>query len=67
MYVTEKKMEIHYIIYVALFYAKYKRELSGVKHSMLENLDKIFKGQRVGGYPNLEEIRDRAEVYDIQL
>jgi predicted transcriptional regulator len=65
--ITEKDMNIHHIIYVALFYAKYKKQISAIRHKILENLDKIFEGERISGYPTLQEIKDRADVYDIRL
>lgn len=67
LYITEKDFEIWHIIFIALFYAKYKKSLFRIKHKILENLDNIFKGQRIQGYPSLEEIRDRAEVYGIKI
>lgn len=70
LYVAQKSKEIRHLIFVALFYAKYKREIARIKHDMLtqdilKNLDKIFEGGRISGYPTLQEIKDRAEVYDI--
>ncbi len=67
LYITEKGMEIHDLILLALFYAKHKKELAKIKHPIPDNIDKIFEGKRVPGYPTLEELKDRAEVYDIKL
>ena len=67
LYITEKYLEFKQIIMLALFYAKYKKYLSGIKHKIIENINKILKGQHISGYPTLEEIKDRADVYDIRL
>ena len=67
LYIAAKDNNVQHIILVAIFYAKYKKELSGIKHIIRENLDKIFEGERIPGYPSLAEIKDRAEVYDIKI
>jgi hypothetical protein len=65
--IAEKDFEIRQIILIALFYAKYKKMLKRVKHKISNNIDKIFEGQSIPGYPTLEEINDRAEVYHIKV
>jgi DNA-binding MarR family transcriptional regulator len=70
--VAQKSKEIRHLIFVALFYAKYKRgwarmKQNRLKHDILENLDKIFEGVRIPEYPTLQEIRDRADVYNIKV
>ncbi len=65
--ITEKDPHYMNIIFVALFYAKHKKHLVGIKHDMIDNLHKIFEGERIPNYPSLKEIEDRAEVYDIKL
>ena len=67
LYITEKSLEFRQIIILALFYAKYKKYLSGINHKILKNIDNIFEGQHIPGYPTLEEIKERADVYDIRL
>lgn len=66
IYVAEKNQEIRYIIFVALFLAKYK-ELSRMKHHIIENLNKVFSGEKIPGYPSLAEIKDRADIYNIEV
>ena len=65
--VAQKENEIRYIIFIALLYAKYKSKLSHIKHPILQNIDKIFEGEQIPRYPSLDEIKDRAQVYDIQI
>jgi len=67
LFITEKEKDIRHLTYVSLFYIKYKNELSNVKHSILTNIKQILQGKRIKGYPSLEEIREKAEVYDIRL
>ena len=67
LYIVEKDLQYQDLILIALFYTKYKKELSKIKHIILENIDKVFQGEQISGYPTLEEIKERAEIYDIQL
>ena len=67
LYVAEKNQDTRDLIFVALFLAKYKKELSGIKHRIVENLNKVFSGQYVHGYPVLSEIKDRASIYNIEV
>lgn len=67
LYVAQRENTIQSLIFIALFYAKYKSKLSHIKHPIRKNIDKIFEGEQIPRYPSLEEIRDRARVYDIQL
>lgn len=67
LYIAEKDNEPRHIIFISLFYIKYKKELSKIKHDIIENINKIFCGQHIPRYPTLEEIKDRADVYDIKI
>jgi len=65
--ITEKESNIQNIILVALFYLKHKKELKSIKHQIIDNLNKTFNGEKVKNYPSLQEINDRAEVYNIEV
>jgi len=64
--IAEKEKTIRYLIFVSLFYLKFKKELS-IKHPIVDKLKLILKGNDISGYPNLQEIKDRAEMYDIKI
>ncbi len=64
LYATEKDKNTRHIIFVALFYLKHKINIS---HPILNKIKKALKGERVPGYPSLEEMKDRAEVYGIKV
>jgi len=66
IYIAEKDMDTRYIIFIALFYAKYKKEFN-IRHPILTNIDAILKGADVKGYPKYQEIKDRAEIYNIEV
>lgn len=66
LHIADKEKTIYNRILVALFYLKFRRHLK-VRHPLIEGLKRVLRGERIGGYPSLEEIRDRAEVYDITL
>jgi hypothetical protein len=65
--ITEKNREIRYLLYCVLFYLKFKKQLGGVKSSILENIKLILEGKVIKGYPSLSEIKEKAGQYDIQL
>ncbi|MEK6946409.1 MAG: hypothetical protein AABX32_02280 [Nanoarchaeota archaeon] len=65
--VAEKGNDARDLIFVALFLAKYKKELSKVKHQIVKNLNKVFLGENIPGYPSLAEIKDRARIYNIKV
>ena len=67
LFVAEKEPETRYLIMIALFYVKYKNELSRIKHKVMENILKVLSGETVLGYPALTEIRDRASVYSLKV
>lgn len=66
LYIEEKEHDIRYLIFIGLFYAKYKKELK-VNHPIIRNLSEIFSGKNINGYPSYQEIKDRADVYNIKL
>ncbi|MFH1100612.1 MAG: hypothetical protein V1726_01050 [Methanobacteriota archaeon] len=65
--ITEKENDNRYIAYVSLFYAKYKKELADVKHPRLNDIKQVFQGKQITGYPSYEEIKEKADDYDIRL
>lgn len=65
--IAEKENYIYYIIYIALLYIQHKQLLSSVRHPIIENINKVLKGQKVEGYPSLAEIKEKAELYDIKV
>ncbi|MEK6864066.1 MAG: hypothetical protein AABX27_02145, partial [Nanoarchaeota archaeon] len=67
LYIAEKERDIRYIIYIALLYIAHKKQLSPVKHPVLDNIKLIIKGTKIENYPSLDEIREKAEIYDIKI
>lgn len=65
LHVTEKETDIRHITYLSLFYKKHKDELSSITHPILTNIRQVLKGKDIKGYPSLEEIKEKADVYDI--
>ena len=64
---AEKSNDIRDLIFVALFLAKYKKELTGISHSIVKNLNRVLSGEKIPGYPSLAEIKDRARIYNIKV
>ncbi|MBI3036533.1 hypothetical protein HYY73_02140 [Candidatus Woesearchaeota archaeon] len=67
LYRAEKEGDARDFIFIALFYLKHKSELKGIKHEIICNINKILQGEKVKYYPTLDEIKERAGVYDIKL
>ncbi len=65
--VIEKTKDFRDRLYLALFYYKYKKEFKDVKHEILDNLNKIFDGEKIERYPPLKEIKEKAKIYDIKM
>lgn len=67
LYVTEKEKDIKHIIFITLFYSKFRKELKHIKHPIVDNIKKVLAGERIKGYPSLQEIRERADIYNIKV
>ena len=65
--IAEKENSIQHIILAAIFYAKFKNELSQIMHPLLAIIKRVLAGERVAGYPSNSEIQDRGEIYDIEI
>jgi len=66
IYIAEKENDVRDLIFVALFYAKFKKDIK-IDHEILTNLSLVLLGKNIKDYPNYQEIKDRAEVYNIEL
>lgn len=49
LHITEKEKDIRHLTYISLFYAKYKNELTDVKHPLLDNIKQILQGKHIEG------------------
>ncbi|AKB25357.1 hypothetical protein MSMTP_1888 [Methanosarcina sp. MTP4] len=67
LYVTEKEPSVRHLIFLALYYCKYEEELKDVKHKIVKNLELVLQGERIKGYPDFEEIKEKAEMYGIEI
>ncbi len=67
LYVAEKEPSVRHFIFLALFYCKFEEELKEVKHDIVENLKLVLQGERIKGYPSFEEIKEKAEIYGIEI
>ncbi|MCK5107849.1 MAG: hypothetical protein KAQ83_03920, partial [Nanoarchaeota archaeon] len=66
LYIVEKEQAIRNLIFLALFYFKYQKEFN-TQHLILDNLKLVLNGKNIKGYPSYNEIKERAEVYNIKL
>ncbi|AKB36159.1 hypothetical protein MSSAC_1569 [Methanosarcina siciliae C2J] len=67
LYVAEKEPSVRHFIFLALFYCKFEEELKEVKHDIVENLKLVLQGERIKGYPSFEEIKEKADMYGIEI
>ena len=65
LYITEKETDTRHLTYISLFFKKYKDDLDDISHPILSNIKHILQGDNIKGYPSLEEIKEKADVYDI--
>ena len=42
-------------------------ELEGTEHHTMNDMKAVLQGEKIKGYPSLEDIEDRTEMYDIKL
>ena len=63
--IAEKETDTRHLTYISLFYKKYKDELDDIPNPILTNLKHILQGKDIKGYPSLEEIKEKADLYDI--
>jgi len=67
LYITEKEKEIRQIIFLTLFYLKFKKEIKKIKSQLLQNIISVINGNKINGFPTLEEIKERAKIYRIKI
>lgn len=59
--------ELQQKLFCVLFYLKNRDKLERIDHPMMKDLKAVLQGERLKGYPTLEDIEDRTDLYDIKL
>ncbi len=54
-------------LFCILFYLKNKDKLEAIDHPMMKDLSAVLQGETIKGYPTLEDIKDRTDLYGITL
>lgn len=54
-------------LFCVLFYLKNRDKLEAIDHPMMKDLKAVLQGMNIIGYPTLEDIEDRTDLYDIRL
>ena len=54
-------------LFCVLFYLKHKDRLEGAEHPMVKDIRAVLRGEKVKGYPSMEDLEDRTEMYGIEL
>ena len=54
-------------LFCILFYLKNRDKLADIEHTMIKDMKAVLQGERIKGYPTLEDIEDRVDLYDIKL
>lgn len=67
LYIAEKEETIRNLTYVALFYSKFKKNFPEIPSKVIKSIKEILKGKEIKGYPKIEEIKEKADLYDIQV
>ena len=63
----DSAQELSQRLFCILFYLKNKNELEGVDHIMMKSILAVLRGEQIKGYPTLEDIKDRTELYGIEF
>jgi len=66
LHIVEKDMDMRYLIFIALFYVKYKSEIK-IRSKILANINAVLLRKDIKGYPKYQEVKDRAKMYNINL
>ncbi len=67
LYRAEKEGDARDFTLIALFYLKHKNCLKDVRHDIIDNINKVLRGEKIKYYPTLAEIKERADVYGIKI
>jgi predicted transcriptional regulator len=59
--------ELSQKLFCVLFYLKNRDKLEAINHPMMTNIKAVLQGEKIKGYPTLEDIEDRTDLYDIKL
>ncbi len=54
-------------LFCILFYLKNGDKLKGIEHPMMKDLEAALHGKRLEGYPTIEEIKDKVDLYGIGI
>jgi len=54
-------------LFCILFYLRNRDKLQSVLHPMVKDIRAVLQGEKVKGYPSMEDVEDRAEMYGIEL
>lgn len=65
--ICKKEKTIQNLIFLSLFYLKFKEKFKSVKDEILFDIDKVLLGEKLAGYPTYEEIFERARLYNIKV
>lgn len=65
--ILEDDPEYRKTLYAILFYLKNKSKLKSFKHKLIDNLKRVLKGEKIRGFPSLNDIMEKAEQYDIKI
>ena len=54
-------------LFCILFYLKNRDKLEAIDHPMMKDLKAVLQGEKIKGYPTMEDIEDRIDLYEIKL
>jgi len=67
LHITQKETDRRNLTYIGLFYSKCRDDMQNIKHPILDMIKLVLNGETIKGYPTIEELREKADVYDIRL
>lgn len=64
LFICKKEKSTRLLTFATLFYLKHKPSVSDEIVTKIKN---VLKGEKITGYPGLEEIKEKAEQYGVKL
>lgn len=63
LFVTQHEKTVYNLLYLAVFFCKFRKSLSKINYPLLVQLKEVLDGKAIPGFPSPQEIKEKLEVY----
>lgn len=63
LFAAQYEKTIYNLLYLAVFFGKFRKSLSKINYPLLEQLKEVLDGKAIPGFPSPQEIQEKMEVY----